>query len=301
MSSIPVVTVVIPSYNHQAYVEQAIASVLDQTWPAIDLIVIDDGSKDNSVSVINGILAKRGGFRFIHGHANQGLMNSLNMGLELAKGEYFCELASDDYLPPDSIEKRVLFLEKHQGHVAVFTDGLSVQDSTLTDQTILDDKRRQLFSQDDPIPSLLGGTLPVFATGLFRTKIVKDIGGFDPHFRCYEDLEMPVLLCRAGKVGLVDEALFCRREHGSNTSTTTATIKTDKILWYQKLLTNPDFSHYRPLLRRELGRAYLKLGRHLSATDGGTPAERKIFHGAWPYVYKDLRLCYHLLKWWGKA
>ncbi|MEN8257364.1 MAG: glycosyltransferase family 2 protein [Thermodesulfobacteriota bacterium] len=301
MSSPSTVTVVIPSYNHQNYVGQAIETVLNQSWPAIDLIVIDDGSTDNSVSVINDILNRRGGFRFVHGHPNQGLMNSLNMGLEMARGDFFCELASDDFLPEDSIEKRALFLEKNQDHVAVFTDGLSVQATSLTGQTILDDKRRLLFSQDDPIPSLLQGILPVFATGLFRTKTVKDLGGFDPSFRCYEDLEMPVLLCKAGKIGQLTAPLFCRREHGTNTSTSTTTIKSDKIHWYKKLLHNPNFAKYSPILHKELRRAYLRLGRHLSETNGGTAHEHELFKGAWPYVYKDIRLLYHLLKCWRKS
>ncbi|PLX50923.1 MAG: hypothetical protein C0613_02510 [Desulfobulbaceae bacterium] len=297
MSSPPLVSIVIPSYNHARYVGQAIESVLDQSWPALDLIVIDDGSTDKSVQVINDILARRGNFRFVHGHANQGLMNSLNMGLEMARGDYFCELASDDYLPSNSIEKRVLFLEGHPDHVAVFTDGFSVQGDTCTEKTILDHQRRDLFKQNDPIPALLNGTLPVFATGLFRTEVMRSLGGFDPQFRCYEDLEMPVLLCRAGKVGLLAEALFCRREHDTNTSTTTATIKTDKILWYRKLLANADFAAYAPLLHRRLRRAYLKLGRHLTATRGGTAAERALLQGGWPYAFRDIRLLYHLLKW----
>jgi alpha-1,3-rhamnosyltransferase len=301
MSTPPLVTVVIPSYNHQDFVGQAITSVLDQSWPAIDLIVIDDGSRDSSVQVINDLLADRGGFRFIHGHPNQGLMNSLNMGLTMATGVYFCELASDDYLPADSIEKRVLFLEEHPDHVAVFTDGLSVLGNTLTDKRILDDKRRRLFRGADPIPALLQGTLPVFATGLFRTATMRALGGFDPEFRCYEDLEMPVLLSRAGRIGQLDEPLFHRREHGTNTSTTTPTIKSDKVRWYQKLLANQDFAPYRPLLHRELRRAYLRLGRHLTASKGGTSAERALLHGAWPYARKDLRLLYHLLKWRHKA
>lgn len=301
MNSSAIVTVVIPSYNHQNYVAQAIESVLDQSWPDIDLIVIDDGSKDNSVKVINDILTKRGGFRFIHGHPNQGLMNSLNMGLEMARGSYFCELASDDFLPQESIEKRVLFLENHADHVAVFTDGLSVQGNILTDRTILDTKRRLLFTLDDPTPSLLKGILPVFATGLFRTQTMRELGGFDPSFRCYEDLEMPVLLCQAGKIGQLTTPLFCRREHDTNTSSTTSIIKTDKILWYRKLLARPELAQYASIIHRELRRAYLRLGRHISATNGGTPYDRQLFNGGWPYAFKDLRLLYHLLKWRSKT
>jgi alpha-1,3-rhamnosyltransferase len=87
-----IVSVIMPSYNHQQYVAPAVTSVLDKTWPEIDLIVIDDASTDDSVKVINRILAERCGFRFIHRQQNRGLISSLNQGLEIATGQYFCEL-----------------------------------------------------------------------------------------------------------------------------------------------------------------------------------------------------------------
>jgi alpha-1,3-rhamnosyltransferase len=291
------VTIIIPSYNHRRYVGQAITSVLDQTGPEVDLIVIDDASTDGSAEVIRAMHAERGGFRFIERRGNKGLISSLNEGLALATGDYFCELASDDYLPPDSLAARADYLAAHADHVALFADALLVNGERATDCRVLDEKRRTLFGQADPLPLMLQGVLPIFATGMFRTEVLRTIGGFDPRYRCYEDLEMPVLLWLAGRVGFLDQPVLCRREHGANVSATTAAIRTDKILCYEKLLQHPGLASYRPLIRYRLRRSYLALGRHLSGNGGGHHYERAILRNGWDYAWQDMRLLWHMLKW----
>ncbi|MBU4262353.1 MAG: glycosyltransferase family 2 protein [Proteobacteria bacterium] len=294
------VSIIIPSYNHQHYIAQSITSVLDQTWPEIDLIVVDDASTDNSPSIIAEILAKRGGFRFIHRQQNRGLISSLNEGLAMAEGQYFCELASDDFLPFDSIENRARFFVDHQDHVAIFADAFRVVGDTETCGCVLDDKRRFLFSQPDPLSLMLHGVRPIFATGMFQTDTLRKVGGFDPQYQCYEDLEMPVLLWLEGKVGFMDKPVLCRREHATNVSSTTSTIRTDKILCYEKLSRNPDLVSYASIIRYQLRRSYLALGRHLSLNGGGNAYERRIFQNAWGYALQDVRLLWHLIRW-GKA
>jgi alpha-1,3-rhamnosyltransferase len=291
------VSIIIPSYNHQHYIGQAITSVLDQTWPEVDLIVIDDASSDESARVIKRIHSQREGFRFIQRRQNEGLISALNEGLAMAEGDYFCELASDDFLPPDSISDRVRFLDAHQDHVALFGDAFLVNGNTQTNRCVLDKKRRSLFRQPDPLLLILKGVLPIFSTGMFRTDIMKKIGGFDPRYMCYEDLEMPALLCLAGKVGFLDKPVLCRREHGANVSATTAIIRTDKILCYEKLLRHPGLVSYRPLIRYQLRRSYLALGRYLSGNGGGNHYERRIFSNGWSYAWQDIRLLWHYLKW----
>ncbi len=292
-----IVSVIIPSYNHQHFITQAITSVLDQTWPEIDLIVIDDASTDNSAEIIEKILAERGGFRFVKRQQNKGLISSLNQGLAMAHGVYFCELASDDYLPLDSIENRVLFFKALHDHVAVFADAFRVEGDRETDVRVLDGKRRQLFLQPEPLHLILKGILPIFSTGMFRTKTLRKIGGFDTQYRCYEDLEMPVSLCLEGKVGFLDKPILFRREHATNVSSTTSTVRTDKILCYEKLLRNPDLAAYVSLIRYQLRRSYLSLGRHLSGHGGGSDYERNILQNGWRYALRDVRLLWHLLKW----
>ena len=85
--NIPLVSVVVPCYNHEKYVKETIESIVNQTYKNIELIVIDDGSKDNSVKVIQE-LADKYGFTFIH-RPNKGLSATLNEGIRLSKGKYF--------------------------------------------------------------------------------------------------------------------------------------------------------------------------------------------------------------------
>lgn len=291
------VSVVIPSYNHRDYVIQAIESVLDQSWPEVDLIVIDDGSKDGSPEVIQNLLERRGGFRFI-ARENRGLLKTLNEGLAMARGEFFCELASDDFFPPDSLEKRVRFLLEHPVCVAVFGDGNIVQGDVPTDEAFCGEKRRRMFEKDDPVPDMLNGCLPVFSTGLVRIEVLRLAGGFDEGtFRYYEDLDTPVRLALAGKLGCIEEPVIFRREHGANVSSVTSHIRGEKVLLYSKLMQNPGMTPYRRLLKVCLRRALLALGRHLNKTGGGTPRERKIFTSGWPLGWRDPRLLWYLLKW----
>lgn len=291
------VSVVIPSYNHCNYVIQAIESVFDQTWPQVDLIVIDDGSRDDSPEEIQKLLDRRGGFRFV-ARENRGLLKTLNEGLALARGEFLCELASDDDLPPDSLEKRARFLLEHPECVAVFGDGFIVRGDVPTNETFLGERRRRALAKDDPIPDMLNGGSPVFSTGLVRTDVLRRAGGFDDGtFRYYEDLDTPIRLALAGKIGFIDEAVICRRQHETNVSSTTPHIRLEKALCYAKLLKDSRMAPYRSLLARCFRRSLLALGRHLE-TDGGKLLNGSpIFHDGLPHLWRDPRLLKYLLKW----
>lgn len=291
------ISVVIPSYNHKQYVLRAIESVLEQTWKDVEIIVIDDGSTDGSVEAIQEFLDVRGGFRFV-ARENRGLVNTLNEGLSLAHGELFCELASDDYFPVDSLEKRTRFLVEHPECVAVFGDGVVIRDERPTGERVVNAKRQVAFSSKDPIPQMLQGALPVFSTGLIWTKVLREAGGFDQNnFRYYEDLDTPVRLIMSGRLGYLDEVVICRRLHGSNVSSSTAHIRTEKVFFYSKLLSDPAFELYYPMLRNRLRRSYLALGRHLDKNRGGTQMEREVFRRGWPLAWQDPRLFWYLLRW----
>lgn len=290
------VSVVIPSYNHKQYVRQAIESVLDQDWPEIDLIVIDDGSKDGSPEVIRRLHETRGGFRFV-ARENRGLLKTLNEGLQFARGEFFCELASDDYFPVDSVKLRVKYLQEHPECVAVFGDGTLVKNDIAVENTLLDEKHRRIFSLPDPIPDMLNGALPVLSTGLVRRESLLAIGGFDEHtFRYFEDLDTPILLALQGRLGLVDAPVICRRHHDTNISSSTSHVRVEKVLCYRKLLDVPRLSPYRKILNRRLRRSLLALGRHLAQSAEVSSREASAFRLGWSYAWSDVRLLWLLFK-----
>ena len=119
----PLVSIVIPCYNHSQFVQETIQSIIDQDYENIELIIIDDGSKDNSVEVIQEMIPAceerfvRFEFRY---RPNKGLCATLNEALEWCEGEYFSPLASDDIALP---HKTSFLLKKHQQYDAAVVFG----------------------------------------------------------------------------------------------------------------------------------------------------------------------------------
>ena len=289
------VSVVIPCYNHEHYIEQAISSVLSQDYPSIELIVIDDGSTDNSPQTIKELHDKQQNFTYLS-QKNSGLIATLKRGLTRAKGEFFCQLASDDFLPSNSISKRVEKLNANLNSVAVFTDAYSVNGDVVTERRITRDKLKRMYASDDPITHILQGAPPIFSTGLHRTNALRAIDAFDSTtFRYYEDLDTPILLLTQGSFEYLDEALFFRRTHATNISGTTSHIRSEKIKCYQKLLAHSELAAYHKLLLRLLKRSYLQLGRTISQANNDMPVERNLLNTGWKYAFSDMRLCYYLL------
>jgi glycosyltransferase involved in cell wall biosynthesis len=128
------VSVLLASYNHSDYVLKAINSVLEQNWPNVDLIVIDDGSTDDSPDLLSDFHKKHRGFRLIIHSKNKGVVKTLNEGLRIAEGEFICNLGSDDYLAAGSLAIRASYLCEHPECVAVFGDGYILCDDMITDQ-----------------------------------------------------------------------------------------------------------------------------------------------------------------------
>ena len=114
----PLVSVLLASYNHEKYVEAAVRSVMEQKGVDFELVVIDDGSTDHSPDILEKLQGELG-FRYIH-RENKGFVPTMNELLSLARGKYFCSFASDDIMPPDRLKKQSDFMERHPRSVACF-------------------------------------------------------------------------------------------------------------------------------------------------------------------------------------
>jgi len=207
-NSMPLVSVVVPCYNHEYYVEKTIESIINQTYKNIELIVIDDGSKDNSVKVIQE-LADKYDFTFIH-RPNKGLSATLNEGIKLSKGKYFCVCASDDYYALDKIEKQVAFMEENNefgmcyGKVIEFNnESLKKRNKTNYKTGMIFDN---LFLQDFSCPAV---------TVMVKQKVFKDIGFFDENL-AIEDWDMWLRIAYSYKIGFLDEYIAYYRLHDNN-------------------------------------------------------------------------------------
>lgn len=130
------ISVIIPVYNVENYIEECVNSVLKQTLTDIEIICINDGSTDNSFDVLNKISDKDDRIVFVTQN-NSGLSVTRNHGLEIAKGEYVCYLDSDDWLCENALEELYDLVQKDDLDV-IFFDGKNVYENEETDNTIAD-------------------------------------------------------------------------------------------------------------------------------------------------------------------
>jgi glycosyltransferase involved in cell wall biosynthesis len=107
----PTISVLMPVYNTEKYLNEAIDSILGQSFSDFELIIIDDASTDNSINIINSYQDER--IIFIQKEKNTGYTDSLNMGIQMAKGKYIARMDSDDISLPLRFEKQVVFLENN--------------------------------------------------------------------------------------------------------------------------------------------------------------------------------------------
>lgn len=208
----PLVSIIIPSYNHAAYIEQTIASVLQQTYRNIELIVIDDGSRDESPQLLASLAAQHG-FR-LELQANQGLSRTLNRGIALATGKYLCTVGSDDILMLDKTEKQVAFMEAH-AQIAVCGGNQLVIDS---DGVVINKRQRfhpaRELNFDDIF--LSRKTLIPASSAMMRRDVLLREGGYDPDIPL-EDMYMWFkLTARGHTIAALNDVLIYYRKHESN-------------------------------------------------------------------------------------
>ncbi|MFX1825174.1 glycosyltransferase family 2 protein [Acinetobacter sp. AS5] len=223
----PLISIIIPSYNHERFVCDSIQSVIDQSYQNIELIVIDDGSTDSSVEKIQELipLCEKRFTRFEFRHRpNQGLSATLNEALEWTQGEYFSSLASDDIILKDKIKIQSEFLNQNKNFIAVF-GGVAVidNDSNLVKNRI---KKRQSYNFEKIL--LLEHELPA-TTQLIRLEALKKIGGYDAKVKI-EDWYMWLLLAQEGELCYLPVIFAKYRLHDNNMHKQTSLMHDSRMM-----------------------------------------------------------------------
>lgn len=211
----PLVSVVIPCYNHEKFVQDCIQSVIDQTYENIELIIIDDGSTDSSIDKIKEItsLCKERFVRFEFRHrSNKGLCNTLNEALEWCQGEYYSAIASDDMLLVDKISSQVKIFQEDLGVVGCF-GGVELIDEY--NNLIKTEKEENImyYSHEEII---LHKHIIYAPTQLLRMSCLKSIGGY-PEDIIIEDWYMWIELSKIGKLVVYPKVYAKYRNHSDNT------------------------------------------------------------------------------------
>lgn len=211
----PLVSVVIPCYNHEQFVQDSIQSVIDQSYPNIELIIIDDGSKDGSVEKIQQMisLCEERFTRFeFRSRPNKGLSATLNEALDWCQGEYFAAVASDDIYLNNKINLQVSFLNENQKVVAVFGGVELIDTNNNIISTLKGTGSKYSFEQ-----IILHRHVLYSPTQLIRLNFLKEVGCYKSGM-LIEDWYMWLKLSEIGDLYCMTELLCKYRQHESNTS-----------------------------------------------------------------------------------
>jgi glycosyltransferase involved in cell wall biosynthesis len=203
----PLVSIVMPAYNHEAFVELAVRSVWEQTWDNIELIVLDDGSSDRTPGILRELAARSPIPMRVICKENEGVCRTLNRGIALAKGEWWAGIASDDFYHPSRIEVQVRrALELGDEYGCIHSDAYMVDLSG----TIYDTVRKR-----SPMPPATGSCFldlvlcradMAGGTVMVRTDLLRRIGAYDEQLAS-EDYDLHLRLARATRIGYVAEPL----------------------------------------------------------------------------------------------
>ncbi len=216
---VPAVSVGMPVYNGEAYVALAVQSVLSQTFTDFELLVVNNASTDQTVSIIENFHDPR--IRLINNPKNLGLIGNLNVGLRAARGKYVARLDHDDLALPTRFSEQYEFMEAHQ-EIDVVGSWTECIDSAGKTLKVSRSPRETMAIRYE----LLFNNVMFHSSIFFRTDVVRNNGGYSQEFVHAEDYEM---YSRPGKeleCFNLQKVLFKYRVHGASITGSSDTLQT---------------------------------------------------------------------------
>ena len=212
----PWVTVICVCYNHEDYVEEALRSVVEQTYPNVELIVIDNGSTDRSAERIARFVQQNPAVRFLKNGANLGLNRAFNQGLAVAGGRYVIDLSADDVLLPNRITRQSDLFERLAGPYAVVFSNAAYVDEQGRETAVhypvdADGRALDKVPTGDVFQPVLKSYFICTPTMMMRRDVLNELGGYDETLS-YEDFDFWVRSARLYHYGYVDEVLTLKRQ-----------------------------------------------------------------------------------------
>lgn len=202
----PKVTVVIPVYNREKYIGDAIDSILAQTFTHFELIVIDDGSTDRTQEVVQSYRDLR--IRLVCNETNEGIPRTRNTGIRLARGEYLAFLDSDDRAYPERLAKQVAFLDSHPNYAAVgaWTEWMDEEGRYLKRA-----KRKPVLPDEIAAQRLFQQGIKNSAS-MARTAVLRNYG-HQEQFDVSEDFDLWARIAAKNRLANLPEVLVRHRMH----------------------------------------------------------------------------------------
>lgn len=207
----PLVTVVVPTYQGEAFVRETIDSVLAQTFTDYELVVCDDGSTDGTLAILDSYGDR---LRVVR-QRNRGVAAARNRAADVARGEFLAFLDHDDLWEPEMLATLVPILRADPALGLVYSDALVIDKAGV----VRGQRGRYLrYRQGDVFDPLLHGNFIPVETTLMRTALYRELGGCDEGLRYLEDYELCLRVARKARVGFHPGPLARYRVHDRNLS-----------------------------------------------------------------------------------
>lgn len=244
------ISVGIPCYNHARFLKAAVESVLSQTQPVDEILILNDASTDNFEDVARECVALSPIVKLMAFPENMGCQEAKSQMAFRAEGDFFLVLSADDTLEPTFVEK---CMARFRGNpwlefVASQTDFITEDGSPYKDEKnpVLQIPKAVNRTREEWLAVLRNGNV-YFGAGIYRTLAVSDLGGWKKEFKIIDDYEMYLKLLQRENIAIVEENLTHTRVHGSNQSMAGIDKKMQEELPW--LYHNAKKPYYRQLMR----------------------------------------------------
>ena len=222
----PVVSVVIPLYNKEKWIEKTLLSVLNQSFTEWEAIIVDDGSTDHSLEVVEAFIQKNPGNWILIKNRNAGQCHTRNSGIAKAKGEYVAFLDADDIWSRNKLFEQVKILKESSNVSLVISPYVIFSDVNKVHhlRLVIQNSPKKLLNRWVEMRGYGAGTE---STGLTRTALLREIGGFDESLSTSAGLYLTIQLANRGRVAFSNKSLMAYRIHTGQWHSNTDVLSKD--------------------------------------------------------------------------
>jgi glycosyltransferase involved in cell wall biosynthesis len=210
----PVISVLLPAYNAQQYIQSAVQSILDQTFRDFEFIITNDGSTDQTLSILQSLAKKDARIKLIS-RPNTGYVVALNQGIAMAQGEFVARMDADDISLPTRFEEQLAYLRSNPDCVMVGTNVSQMDQGG----ALIGPMPDIVYGHERLNYALLRRGWPIVHPSMMaRTSAIKSIGGYVPELCPNEDHDLFLKLAEVGRIENLPHILLHYRKHAASIS-----------------------------------------------------------------------------------
>ncbi|MGH7771047.1 MAG: glycosyltransferase family 2 protein [Candidatus Binatia bacterium] len=288
-TELPVVSVVVPTYNRSIYIRETLDSVLRQTFSNFEVIVVDDGSTDETETVLRPYLDQ---IRYIR-QENGGAAAARNSGVRNARGAFIAFMDSDDLSTPHHLESLYNFLTQNRDYAMVIGNGAYLEGEFHNRRTVISLRvARRLEKKGVTVGDVFDGRVVRLQGTMMRKSALEEIGLLDEWFRLSYDLDLALRLIKNQRIGFINEVVYLYRKHAGNISADDELRSRESLRALDKLTA--DYPEAPELIGR---RAFFNLYAHRYYRLAKALAAKGHIKGASEAIRKAASLCPFSLKY----